>query len=372
MKKNARKTLLIASFILGCVLGGMFARELLSKLNLISTNNSTGEIIVLLLLIVISLLVSCLLAIIIHEGGHLAFGLLSGYKYLLFRVGSLTLIRRNNKFEFKKFSIKGTGGQCILMPPESDDTQNVPFLLYHAGGGLFNLITAITAFPIAFNVENTILRIFLLVFGSMSFFMVLTNLIPLIMQVPNDGYNIMMMLRKPSERTAIYKMLKVNGLLFNGLTPSQIPNELNELGSEGFYKTAGNLFKGGALIDSLNFEEAEKLFYEGAQDDTIPYYQLESRSELMFCKIINNAPSDEIDVLYNEELSRYISNAGRTFISKRRQMYAYYLLYKHDSQSAEKEYQAAMKLKETYPIEGEVLSELKLLDYIKKRGELKT
>ena len=372
MKKNGKKTLAIAAFMIGCLCGIIFSKELLSKLNLNSASRSNSEIIVLLLTIVISLFVSCLLAIIIHESGHLALGLLSGYKFLLFRVGSLTLIRRNNKFEFKQFSIKGTGGQCILMPPESDDVQKVPFLLYHAGGGFFNLITAITAFPIAFNVENTILRIFLLVFGSMSFFMVLTNLIPLIMQVPNDGYNIMMMLRQPSERTAIYKMLKVNGLLFNGLTPSQIPNELNELGSEGFYKTAGNLVKGGALIDSLNFEEAEKLFYEGAQDDTIPYYQLESRSELMFCKIINNAPSDEIDVLYNEELSRYISNAGRTFISKRRQMYAYYLLYKHDSQSAEKEYQAAMKLKETYPIEGEVLSELKLLDYIKKRGELKT
>ena len=370
MKKKGKKTLAIATFMIGCLLGIIFSKEILSKLNLNSASKSTSEIIISLLIIVISFFVSYLLAIIIHEGGHLAFGLLSGYKFLLFRVGSLTLIRRNNKLEFKKFSIKGTGGQCILMPPENDDAQNVPFLLYHAGGGLFNLFTAIIAFPIAFAVENTILRIFLLVLGFVSVFFGLTNLIPLIIQVPNDGYNIMMMLRKPSERTAVYKILKVNGLLFNGLTPSQIPSELNELGSEGYYKTVGNLFKGGALIDSLNFEEAEKLFDEGANDDTIPYYQLESRSELMFCKIINNAPSDEIDVLYSEELARYISNAGRTFISKRRQMFAYYLLYKHDPQSAEKEYQAAIKLKDTYPYEGEVLSELKLLDYIKKRGEL--
>ena len=50
----------------------------------------------------VSLFISYLLIIIIHEAGHLVFGLLSGYKYLLFRVGSLTLIKRNNKFEFKK------------------------------------------------------------------------------------------------------------------------------------------------------------------------------------------------------------------------------------------------------------------------------
>lgn len=113
-------------------------------------------------------------------------------------------------------------------------------------------------------------------------------------QVPNDGYNIMMMLRYPADRTAIYKMLMINGLLFNGLTPSQIPPELNELGSEGFYKSAETLTKGSALVDSLDFEGAEKYFDEGAKDDTIQYYQLQSRSELMFCKIMNNAPSEEI------------------------------------------------------------------------------
>ena len=371
MKKNGKKILAIGSFMIGCLLGGMFSGKLLSKLGLISAGRSSGEKVIILLTLLISLFVSCLLAIIIHEGGHLVCGLLSGYKYLLFRIGSLTLIRRNNKLEFKKFSIKGTGGQCILMPPESDDPQKVPFLLYHAGGGLFNLLTAVIAFPIAFAIESTVIKIFLLVLGLISAIFGITNLVPNKMQVPNDGYNIMMMLRKPSERTAIYKMLKINGLLFRGSTPSQIPAELNELESEGFYKAAENLLKGGALIDSLDFEEAEKLFDEGAKDDTIPYYQLESRSELMFCKIINNAPAEEIDALYDKETARFIANAGRTFISKRRQMYAYYLLYKHDIQSAEKEYQAAMKLKDTYPIEGEVLSELKLIDFIKTRGESK-
>ena len=37
---------------------------------------------------------------------------------------------------------------------------------------------------------------------------------------------------------------------------------LNELESEGFYKSAENLIKGAALIDSLDFAEAEKKFDE--------------------------------------------------------------------------------------------------------------
>lgn len=51
-------------------------------------------------------------------------------------------------------------------------------------------------------------------------------------------------------------------------------------------------------------------------------------------------------------------------------MYAYQLLIKHDAEAAENEYQAAMKLKDTYPIEGEIISELKLINEIRKRGEI--
>ena len=92
------------------------------------------------------------------------------------------------------------------------------------------------------------------------------NLIPRKGQIPNDGYNILMMLRKPAERVAMYKTLKVNGLLFNGSTPSQIPSELYELGAEGFYNVVETILKGTERIDSLDFESAEKLFSESADN----------------------------------------------------------------------------------------------------------
>ena len=161
MKNNGKMLVSAVIFMIGAISGGIFSKKLLSELEIISAGRSSGEKTVLLLAFLISLFVSLLLALIIHEGGHLVCGLLSGYKYLLFRVGSLTLIRRNNKFEFKKFSIKGTGGQCILMPPESAEPLKVPCLLYHAGGGLFNLLTALIAIPMAFAAESIILKVFL-------------------------------------------------------------------------------------------------------------------------------------------------------------------------------------------------------------------
>ena len=369
-KKDQKVILLLTAFFIGCFGGGLIAGKILKNISPGSLALSGADKTAVLITAFVSIFVSYLLIIIIHEAGHLVFGLLSGYKYLLFRVGSLTLIKRDNKFEFKKMSIKGTGGQCILMPPETSEPEKVPFFLYHAGGGIFNLLTALIAFPIAFSISGIIIRTFLLVLGALSLVIGFTNLIPMIIQVPNDGYNIMMMLRKPSERVAIYKTLKVNGLLFNGMTLSQIDPEILELGSEGFYKGAEKLLKGQALIDKLDYEDAEKILSEAANDNKIRYYQLESLSELMFCKIMNSASAEEIEKLYDQELAKFITAAGKTFISKRRLMYAYQLLIRHDAQAAEKEYQAAMKLKDTYPIEGEIISELKLINDIKKRGEI--
>lgn len=369
MKKTLKTILILVVFIIGCFGSGLLVGDILKHIFGKSVSNIGSDNTVIMISSIVSLFVSFILTIIIHEAGHLVCGLITGYKYLLFRVGSLSLIKRNNKFEFKKFSIQGTGGQCILMPPDSDDPKNVPCFLYHLGGGLFNFITALIAFPIAFATNSHILRPFFLVLGMLSLFQAFMNLIPRKGQIPNDGYNILMMLRNPAERVAMYKTLKVNGLLFKGSTPSQIPPELYDLGAEGFYDVVETILKGAERIDSLDFKNAEKLFSESADNNTIKYYQLEGRSELMFCKIMNGAPSEEIDKVYDTELANFITAAGKTLISKRRQMYAYQLLYKHDEEAAEKEYQAAMKLKDTYPIEGEVTAELKLIDFIRSRKE---
>ena len=370
MKKTLKTILIFVVFIVGCLGSGMLIGKILKHIFGKSVSTGGSDSTVIMLSSIVSLFVAFLLTIIIHEAGHLVCGLITGYKYLLFRVGSLSLIKRRNKFEFKKFSIQGTGGQCILMPPDSDDPKKVPCFLYHLGGGLFNFLTAVIAFPAAFATHSNILRPFFLVLGMLSFFQALMNLIPIKGQIPNDGYNILMMIRKPAERAAMYKTLTINGLLFNGSTPSQIPSELYDLGAEGFYNIVETILKGEARIDSLDFEGAEKLFSESADNNTIKYYQLEGRSELLFCKIMNGAPAEEIDRIYDTELANFITAAGKTLISKRRQMYAYQLLYKNDTAAAEKEYQAAMKLKDTYPIEGEVTAELKLLDFIKSRKEI--
>ena len=51
------------------------------------------EVLLLIGLMIFWLVVSAVLQIIIHEGGHLVAGLLMGYRFVSFRVFSLTLVR---------------------------------------------------------------------------------------------------------------------------------------------------------------------------------------------------------------------------------------------------------------------------------------
>lgn len=55
------------------------------------------------------LVLSFWLQAILHEGGHLVCGLLSGYRFLSFRVGSFTLLRQNGRLVLRRFYLPGTG-----------------------------------------------------------------------------------------------------------------------------------------------------------------------------------------------------------------------------------------------------------------------
>jgi len=90
------------------------------------------------------LLLAGLVHIVLHEAGHLLFGLLSGYRFLSFRIGSFVLIRDQGQFKIRRFNIPGTAGQCLMIPPPMNDG-NYPFVLYNLGGGLVNLLLGLPA-----------------------------------------------------------------------------------------------------------------------------------------------------------------------------------------------------------------------------------
>lgn len=92
--------------------------------------------------VIVGIYIVFLLQIIIHEAGHLVFGLLTGYRYSSFRIGSFMWVEENGKIRFKRLSLAGTGGQCLMSPPDMIDGK-IPFVLYNLGGSFLNIITGV-------------------------------------------------------------------------------------------------------------------------------------------------------------------------------------------------------------------------------------
>src|SRR5699024_5270507 len=105
-------------FIILCsVLGFFMAYLSMNYLREIVPSSWADNILINIILFIIPFLIfiiSFLGHIIIHELGHLIFGLATGYSFVSFRVGSITIIREDGKFKNKKYSIPGTGGQCLM------------------------------------------------------------------------------------------------------------------------------------------------------------------------------------------------------------------------------------------------------------------
>ena len=92
------------------------------------------------LILLIYMYAAIFVHVIIHEAGHLVFGLLSGYSFTSFRIFSFMWIKENGKLRLKRLSLAGTAGQCLMTPPELVDGK-MPVVLYNLGGSIMNLLT---------------------------------------------------------------------------------------------------------------------------------------------------------------------------------------------------------------------------------------
>ncbi len=74
------------------------------------------------------------------------------------------IIKQNNSFQIKTYSLLGTARQCLLKPPPYN--QHFPYFLYNIGGGLFNLIFAFISFGLCIIFkDNFVIKIILSTFA---------------------------------------------------------------------------------------------------------------------------------------------------------------------------------------------------------------
>ena len=317
-----------------------------------------------LLLLLLGLVAIAFLHIIIHEFGHLICGLLSGYKFVSFRVGSIMLIKIRGKYCFRRFSIPGTGGQCLLDPPEPKNGY-YPVKLYNFGGGLFNLTLAAASAVVGITTDSRAVLFFAILSAALGLFFMATNLIPMkVSGIANDGYNLVSLENDPVSSKAFWQQLRINKLQSDGF-------RLKEIDAK-FFDSAFSEIEGNPLVDQIKMFWLQRLLDEKRFDEAADWARNLIRSkglldlfknmidvEMLYLELIGECREDLIRIRYTKELKKYLKTVNG-YPSTHRLKYAYAVRFAHSEKmaaKAEKDFREAAK---KYPMVGEIATEKEL------------
>lgn len=367
-KKGSKKIIFYIFFSLVILLLGFFGGFLLGE-KMEKSSLSFEMSIFTIVLYIFTLYFAFITQVIIHEAGHLIFGLISGYEFISFRVGSITIVKDQGKFKLKKFKIKGTGGQCLMMP-KTNNYEEINYVLYNLGGILMNFIASIICLLILMLVDtNQYIKVMLSEFILIGVICVISNGIPMKLSgISNDGYNTISISRDKFIKYCFYIQLKVNGLLSKGMRFKDMPIEWFHV-REGAdlnnpLVTFLKIMEANYYQDKLDFNLAKEC-YENILDNApniIKLYENEIKCELLFYEILNEN-MEKVDELYTKELRNYIKVTD-CYISRKRLMYVYNLIVLEDKKKADKVLGEFEKLKNSYPIKGDIESEEEIMSFI--------
>ncbi|MDE5847612.1 MAG: M50 family metallopeptidase, partial [Muribaculaceae bacterium] len=207
-----------------------------------------------------AMIVSFLILVPIHELGHLVCGLLTGYRFVSFRIFNYTILKEDGRFRIKKFAVAGTGGQCLLSPPDLP-LEKIPTGWYNFGGVMANIIVLAIALPFFMLSLNPFVAEALGVFVATDAIMILLNGIPMMAGgVGNDGYNMKLLKKNLRSKQGIVDQLRANALIQSGVRPKDMPEEYFECPIDIDYRNALEvsipLMYSSRLVDEMKYDEA--------------------------------------------------------------------------------------------------------------------
>ena len=369
MKKTVKGHLISICFftILGVILG-------LSMISFVEwqlpEGISSGEKIFRLCATLVFLYMAVMIHIVLHEAGHLIFGMMSGYHFSSFRIGSHMLMKEDGKLVHRKLKIAGTGGQCLMSPPEMVDGK-FPVVLYNLGGSLVNLVVTAMVIPVFGAIDKgSIFALFFFLFIAMGAITGLSNGIPLRTNtIDNDGYNAISLGKSREAMRAFWIQMKVNEQLTRSLRVKDMPDEWFEVPSDEAMKNSMvatiGVYAANRLMDQHRFDEAETLMNHllDIESGIVALHRNLIICDLVYLELIGQNRSDRLETLYSKELKKFIKTM-KTFPSVIRTEYAYALLVEKDQGKAAKAMEAFEKVAKTYPYPNDINSERELIQIV--------
>lgn len=336
---------------------------------------SFGQYMLAMLANLLLLYLAIYLQFIIHEGGHFIFGRLTGYGFVSFRIGSLTWVKTDEGVKFKRLSLAGTGGQCLMSPPPWNEG-NFAYKLYNLGGVILNLISAVVFLLIYLLVRRVpFLSFFCLCALFLGLYLALINGLPLrIGGVDNDGNNVVSLSKSKEARRSLWMQLTIAAEQARGKRLIDMPEEYFAM-PEGDWQNNSLIatipvFRENLHMDAHEFDKAEELLRVLLDEPNTlaPLYKNMLLCDRLYLELIGENNPEKIAALDTKE-HRQFRMTMKNYLTIMRTEYALALLHEKNSEKAEKLLLAYEKRVPSHPNPGECVSERELMDIAREKAE---
>lgn len=334
---------------------------------------TSGGYAMVLMASVIFLYTGFFVQILIHEFGHLVFGLLSGYRFSSFRIGNLIWIKNRQGIHLKRLSLAGTGGQCLMSPPDMEGGK-IPFILYHLGGCIMNTVFALILLGgCIFFKTGPFLSAFLLITSLVGFVCAFLNGIPIhFSSADNDGFNAVSLGENPEAVRSFWTQLKINEQNTNGIRIKDMPEEWFRVPSDEEMRNSMTAVMGvsaaNRMMDAHKFDEAEQLIEHllRMESGIAGLHRSLLICDRIYCELIKGSGREWIDYMRDRQQRKFMQ-AMKNFPSVIRTQYVYVLLFERDVEKAEKIKRRFEEQVRSYPYESDVVSEMELMRTAEQR-----
>lgn len=294
------------------------------------------------------------------------------FRFVSFRIFNFTWIRKDGKWVLKRFSVAGTGGQCLLAPPDRPE-EEIPVCGYNMGGVMMNILTALVALGFLLWMEDLpfMLSVFLVFGVIIGLFLGVTNGVPMKLGgIGNDAYTLRLLRHNPATKHALILQLRINALIQEGMRPKDMPEEWFKqdaatIDYKDILQATVGLMNVSRLLDREEWEDAYRLLEDvkSHSSELIGILQQETDAELLFTALVTGR-MERAGELATDKLLRYIHLYSRVSSSKQRQLFALALYQEHDREKAETIYRSVVNLREKYLMQGEVNMDIALMEVL--------
>ena len=385
MNKMKKILQMVFSLLIGALIGGAAVG---ATIFIIEGSEGTADVlrkvgelplvdfVVPIVLAFVAMAVAIVLHIVLHEAGHLLMGLATGYRFSSFRIGSIAFVRREGRICIRRYKLAGTGGQCLMLPPEVP-AERVPFFWYNAGGVVMNIVVALLALVMLKTCDLSMW------WSEWSMMMVIVGLFFAVVNgipmrpggMQNDGMNILMLYRKPEKRKDLMHQLQIAAAATEGKRASEMPAEWFDSDPmddpKDLIRLASRLNHQARLIDQGRFVEAHTAVADLlAHFDELPQIvRFELAGEYVFTELLTMGRKEIVEKYWTKKQADYVKASAKFSSAKQRILFAYALYAENDADKARQIYRDTLRLQDDYLIAGEVRSDLALMKELLDKHE---